>query len=211
MRLAAIARLALCVVVAFAPAWAADAPALSGRELGDALRHGGYVLFFRHASTDFGQNDDAMTSFEDCTQQRNLTEKGRDEARAIGAAIRKLAIPVGEVLASPFCRTRETARLIFGRETVSNDVRGGPAQPEDPQRYAALKALLAKPVPAGTNRIIVSHGNPFRAVAGGGYLAEGEAAVIEPRGAEGFREVARIPRDGWGALAPVVPAKAGTQ
>jgi hypothetical protein len=83
---------------------------------------------------------------------------------------------------------------------VSNDVRGGPAQPEDPQRYAALKALLARPVPAGSNRVIVSHGNPFRAVAGGAYLAEGEAAVIEPRGADGFRIVARIPRDGWSAL-----------
>jgi phosphohistidine phosphatase SixA len=197
---AAIARLALCIAVAFAPAWAADAPPLSGHALGDALRHGGYVLFFRHASTDFGQNDDGMTSFDNCAQQRNLTDKGREDARAIGEAMRAQRIPVDEVLASPFCRTRETARLIFGREIVSNDVRGGPAQPEDPQRYAALKALLARPVPAGSNRVIVSHGNPFRAVAGGAYLAEGEAAVIEPRGADGFRIVARIPRDGWSAL-----------
>lgn len=200
MRLGTIARLALCVPLAFAPAWAADAPARSGRALGDALRHGGYVLFFRHASTDFGQNDDGMISFEDCSQQRNLTDKGRDEARAIAAAIRNLAIPVGDVLASPFCRTRETARLAFGRETPTRDVAGGPAQPEDPRRYAPLQALLSAPVPAGTNRVIVSHGNPFRAVAGGAYLAEGEAAVIEPLGAEGFRVVARVRWDGWSAL-----------
>ena len=200
LRPGAIARLALLLTLAFAPAWASDAPVLSGRALGDALRHGGYVLFFRHASTDFGQSDEAMTSFDDCSQQRNLTDKGREEARAVGIAIRKLAIPIGDVLASPFCRTRETARLMFGREVTSNDVRGGPAQPEDPARYAPLKALLSRPVPAGTNRVIVSHGNPFRAVAGGGYLAEGEAAVIEPRAGEGFRVVARIPRDGWSAL-----------
>ena len=34
-----------------------------------------------------------------------------------------------------------------------------------------------------------------------GLLAEGEAAVIRPLGAQGFRIVARIPKDGWDALA----------
>jgi broad specificity phosphatase PhoE len=183
--------------------FAADAPpALSGPALADALRHGGYVLYFRHAATDFGQNDDNMTSFEDCTKQRNLTDKGRADARAIAERVRGLRIPVGDVLASPYCRTRETAELIFGRETVSNDVRGGPAQTDDAQRYAGLRALLASPVSGRVNRVIVSHGNPFRAVAGALYLAEGEVAVIEPRGKEGFRVVARIPVDGWVALAP---------
>src|SRR5881394_2849934 len=47
------------------------------------LRHGGYVLYLRHASTDFGQNDSRMTSYEDCANQRNLTDKGRNESRAL--------------------------------------------------------------------------------------------------------------------------------
>jgi hypothetical protein len=47
---------------------------------------------------------------------------------------------------------------------------------------------------------IASHGNPFHAVAGAPYLAEGEAAVIRPLGAGGFRIVARIPKDDWSAL-----------
>jgi phosphohistidine phosphatase SixA len=178
----------------------ATAPPLAGRALGDALRHGGYVLYFRHAATDFGQNDENMTSFEDCTKQRNLTDKGRADARAVGERIKRLHIPVDEVLASPYCRTRETAQLIFGRESVTPDVRGGPGQTDDPQRYAGLRALLSAPVRGPTNRVIVSHGNPFRAVAGTPYLAEGEAAVIEPRGAQGFRVIARIPLDGWAAL-----------
>jgi broad specificity phosphatase PhoE len=196
--------LAFFALVAWASCgFAADAPpALSGPALADALRHGGYVLYFRHAATDFGQNDDSMTSFEDCAKQRNLTDKGRADARAIAGQVRRLRVPVGDVLASPYCRTRETAQLIFGRETVSNDVRGGPAQTDDAQRYAGLRALLASPVSGGVNRVIVSHGNPFRAVAGAPYLAEGEVAVIEPRGREGFRVVARIPVDGWEALGP---------
>ena len=83
--------------------------ALSGPALLNALRRGGYVIYFRHTSTDFGQNDEGMTSYDDCTKQRHLTEQGRAEARAIGAAIAKLQIPIGDVLASPFCRTLETA------------------------------------------------------------------------------------------------------
>ena len=49
------------------------------------LREGGLVLYMRHTSTDFSQNDAAMTSYEDCAHQRNLTDKGRAEAREIGA------------------------------------------------------------------------------------------------------------------------------
>jgi len=194
------AAVALVAWLAAWPALAADATLLSGRALGDALRHGGYVLYFRHASTDFGQNDDAMTSFENCAQQRNLTDKGRAEARAIGAGFAHAHVPVDAVLASPYCRTRETAQLIFGRATVENAVRGGPASSEG-GRYDGLKALLSKPVPAGTNVAIVSHGNPFRAVAPeSSYLAEGEAAVVQPLGDKGFRIVGRIPRDAWDTL-----------
>ena len=171
-------------------------PTLAGPALLSTLRAGGYILYFRHTATDFGQNDEKMTGFEDCANQRNLTDGGRADARAIGADIRSLGIPIGEILASPFCRTRETAELIFGRFTVSPTVRGGPASAEA-ARYADLKLLLAKRVPPNVNVAIASHGNPFVAVAGGPYLAEGEAAVIEPLGESGFRIVARIRKDEW--------------
>jgi len=193
---------ALCgVLPASAQPAVSATPELMGAALVAALRGGGYVLYFRHAATDFGQNDERMTGYEDCATQRNLTDKGRADARAIGADIRALGIPIGEVLASPFCRTMETAQLVFGRATASPAARGGPAQSESPERYAALRDLLASPVARGTNRVIVSHGNPFRAIVGGSYLAEGEAAVIEPLGKDGFRVVARVPLEGWRALA----------
>jgi phosphohistidine phosphatase SixA len=212
-RVAAMALVAVLAVVAWPVAGqssgaAASPPALSGAALLAALRKGGYILYFRHTSTDFGQNDDRMTGFEDCATQRNLTDAGRDEARAIGAAIRALGIPIGEVLASPFCRTRETAMLIFGKATPSAAVRGGPAQADD-DRYAELKLLLSRPVPGGANLAIASHGNPYRAVVGGAYLAEGEAAVVLPRGKDGFRIVARIRKDDWAALATTDPKPAG--
>jgi phosphohistidine phosphatase SixA len=184
-----------------APAPGADPPPLAGPQLVAALREGGLVLYFRHASTDFGQNDEQMTGYEDCARQRNLTDAGRDEARRIGAAIKRLGIPVDEVMASPFCRTMETAQLIFGRAVATTAVRGGPARPEAPDRYVELRKLLASPPRPGTDLAIVSHGNPFAAVVGTPYLAEGEAAVIRPLGAQGFVVIARIPKDAWDALA----------
>jgi len=195
---------AFALFAAASPALAAGSPseALSGAALLQALRSGGLILYFRHTSTDFGQNDDAMSGYEDCARQRNLTDRGRDEARGIGAAIKRLSIPVGDVLASPFCRTRESAQLIFGRATVAPAVRGGPARPDSADRYADLRKLLATRPRAGTNLAIISHGNPFHAVADTTYLAEGEAAVIQPLGAQGFRIVARISKDGWNALTP---------
>ena len=173
---------------------------LEGVALVDALRGGGYVLYLRHASTDFGQSDDAMTDYANCAQQRNLTDTGRAEARAIGKAIRDLRIPVGPVLASPYCRTRESADLVFGKFSVSQAVRGGPASDDAGQRYAALRTLMSTPVAKGSNLAISSHGNPFRAVAGTAYLQEGEIAVIKPLGNGRFEIVARITKDAWPPL-----------
>ena len=119
-------------------------PTLAGARSAERAAPGGYVLYFRHTATDFGQNDEQMTGFEDCANQRNLTDGGRADARAIGAAIRSLGIPIGDVLASPFCRTRETAELIFGRATVvARRCAAGPRRPKR-GRYAELKLLLAR-------------------------------------------------------------------
>ena len=163
------------------------------------LRAGGYVLYMRHASTDFSQNDAKMTDYEDCASQRNLTEKGRREAREVGGHVKRLAIPIGKVLASPYCRTMETARLAFGSAQATHDVRGGPVRSDDPKRYDALKTLLSTRIPKGENLVISSHGNPFYAVAGAPYLAEGEIAVVRPEGAMRFSVIARIRPADWSA------------
>jgi len=203
--------LALAASLLASPAWtqsaskaASERSSLPHRTLGapellSTLRRGGYVLYFRHAATDFSQNDEKMKSYEDCADQRNLIDRGRADARAAGAAIRRLGIPVERVLASPFCRTVETAQLLFGRAEKMQEVRGGPAAPAGSGRYTALQKILATPVRPGTNLVVVSHGNPFYSVAGPPYLAEGEAAVVRPLGAD-FEVVARVRVDGWDAL-----------
>lgn len=172
---------------------------IAGPALLAELRKGGYVIYFRHTSTDFSRDDSRSKSDDDCDNQRPLTEKGREEARQIGAALRDLNIPVGKVLASPRCRTVDTAMQAFGQADKVNEARGGPASPESTDRYAGLRMLLSTPVAPGANLVIASHGNPFYATAGAPYLAEGEAAVIRPLGKD-FEIVARVRHDAWRAL-----------
>ena len=172
-------------------------PPLQGAEILTALRAGGYVLYFRHADTDHTKSDTQGMNFDDCAAQRNLTDRGRDNARAIGEVLRALGIPTGTVLASPYCRTVETAMLAFGAAEKSMAVReGGPLPPGSPGRFTALGGLLSSPPAPGVNTVIVGHAYPFYALAGGQYLDEGEAAVVLPRGAS-FEVVARVGAKQW--------------
>jgi len=164
------------------------------------LKRGGYVLYFRHTSTDFSQNDTQSKNFDDCVHQRNLTDAGREQARAIGAAIRNLKLPIDKVMASPLCRTMETARLAFGQAEPVPAMRGAALPAADPNRYAVLKQLFATPYPRGANLAIASHGNPFYGVAGPPYLAEGEAAVVRGLGTDNFEVIARIRAGDWQTL-----------
>jgi hypothetical protein len=158
------------------------------------------VLYLRHASTDFSQNDSRMTSYDDCSTQRNLTDKGREEARALGTQVKRLGIPIGAIYASPFCRTMETARLAFGEPKPTNEVRGGPSRPDDPARYEPLTKLLQTKPPPGKNAVIASHGNPFYALFGPPYLAEGEIAVVQPDANGKPQIIDRIRLEDWPSL-----------
>ena len=96
---------ALAAVVAAAPALADEGAAWA------ALRAGGVVALMRHGDAP-GAGDPPGWRLDDCATQRNLDAAGRAQARALGAKIRAERIPVRRVLASPWCRTIETASLL---------------------------------------------------------------------------------------------------
>src|SRR5262249_19142947 len=138
---------------------------------------------------------------DDCAHQRNLTDRGREHARAIGLAIHDLAIPIGSVRASPLCRTVETARLAFGTAEPAMAVREtGPQRPGDRARYGALRTLLSPAPRGGTKGVIVGQGYPFYTLGGGQVLEGGEAAVVRPTPG-GFEVVARLYLKDWRELA----------
>ena len=70
-----------------------------------------YVIMVRHGDAP-GRGEPADFDLNDCSTQRNLSDKGRNEARDLGNAIKARGINVTTVLASRWCRTQETARLL---------------------------------------------------------------------------------------------------
>lgn len=172
------------------------------RSLVQALRAGGLVLVMRHAPAD--AKIDGEESLSSCARQRALTVAGREQARAIGRAIRRLKLPIGEVRASPMCRTRDTARLMLGRATLDRDlitpgVIGTDAG--DKRRTQRLLALAQTHPKAGTDNLLVTHGTNI-GDAFGLSVDEGELLAFRPDpGARRPRLVARLQASDWARLA----------
>ena len=77
-----------------------------------ALRAGGHVALVRHAATAGGAGDPPGFRLDDCATQRNLTDKGRAEARRPGEQFRSEDVVVGKLMSSQWCRCQETAALM---------------------------------------------------------------------------------------------------
>ncbi|MEO5843765.1 MAG: histidine phosphatase family protein [Caldimonas sp.] len=76
-----------------------------------ALRQGGVVALMRHGDAP-GVGDPPGWRLDDCATQRNLSERGRADARAAGARLRDERIVIARVLSSPWCRCIDTATLV---------------------------------------------------------------------------------------------------
>src|ERR1041384_8674803 len=72
-----------------------------------ALRAGGDVALMRHADAPGGVGDPPGFRVEDCTTQRNLSEKGRADAAKIGARLKREAVAFDRILSSPWCRCQD--------------------------------------------------------------------------------------------------------
>ena len=86
-------------------------PGLAQANDWDAFSEPGAIAIMRHALAP-GTGDPPNLTIGDCTTQRNLNDRGRDQARDIGAALRDRGITFDAVLSSQWCRTRETAELL---------------------------------------------------------------------------------------------------
>lgn len=172
---------------------------LSGQALIEAIQQGGYNLYFRHEATDWSQQDlvHQKDDWQSCdgSRIRQLSEQGRQSAERTGQAMRNLNIPVSEVLASPYCRAMETARKLgLGDVKPSNDVINLRVSDYFGGREAVIataQKLLARLPTAGSNRVIVAHGNVARE-ATPVYPGEGEMVIFKPEGKGQFTFVGRI-------------------
>ena len=181
---------------------------LDGTALVEALRKGGYSIYFRHEATDWSQFDHAMQTAKrfSCapSEMRQLSKLGRDRATRTGNAMRQLQIPVNQVLASPYCRTIETARLFgLGKVIPTDDVinlRVAQYYGGRSEIINRARELLAKKPDSGGNHLIVAHGNVAKE-ATPVYPDEGEGVVFQADGKGGFRVIGRISPAAWVSLA----------
>jgi broad specificity phosphatase PhoE len=163
------------------------------------LRSGGYVIVFRHSTTDMSQRDVDGEHFDDRSAQRNLNKEGEAQAARIGKAIAELHLPIGAVLSSPMWRCRDTAQIAFGRHEATPDLfRRGP-------EYRAIRLKLLGTAPAeAKDLVLVTHQDLLLPIVEGlrrDQLKEGDALVVRPLGAERFEIVAQVTPDDWDRLA----------
>lgn len=150
----------------------------------EALRQGGRVVLLRHALAP-GTGDPPGFRLEDCRTQRNLSDEGRDQARAIGEAFRRRGIPVDRVFSSRWCRCRETAALAFGVYQAHPALDSFFSNPErEREQTAALRDLLREHHPGPGNLVLVTHQVNITAFTGI-VPASGEMVLVKlsPQGA----------------------------
>lgn len=179
---------------------------LGEAELVAALKQGGHVIYFRHAETDVSKTDQNRDDLSDWTKQRNLSEKGRQDAVAIGKGFRALGIPVSEVKTSPYCRCVETAKLAFGKATVNKDLAFsiGTEKREAERLADALRVMLGTQPPTGTNTILVAHTANLQEAAKIWPKPEGVAVIFKPLGDKRFEMIHRVEHQQWAQIAEKV-------
>ena len=165
---------ALAVSLIAAPVAAAD----DSREAWAALVTGGHVALVRHGNAPPGYGGDPPAfKIDDCATQRNMDERGRAQAKAVGEAFRQHGVRVDKVLSSPWCRCLETARLmavgsVEGSMTVASS-------DKSPDRLAMLKQMVSSWRGPGT-LVVVTHAFTVRALVG--ILPEqAETVAVRPR------------------------------
>lgn len=155
------------------------------------LREGGHVVLLRHANAP-GAAEPANFDIANCATQRNLSDRGRQQARRIGALFAARAAPVDRVFASNYCRTRDTAVLAFGASLVetygSLDFRPGDEE-GNAEKASELTTFILDYTESGNLVMVVNEEVVDRLL--GVRPREGEAIIVGHDG-ENLRVAGRI-------------------
>jgi len=175
-------------------------PKIAGKALIKALQKGGYVMYFRHGITgNRGEKNVSPEQIADCSIQRNLSETGIAQTKAIGQTIKKFAIPVEEVYSSPYCRCIDTAINIFGKAKKSEHLYFAIHVKKDQRKPITTQLLdmLATPPPPDSNTALVSHTANLREAVKIWPKPEGVAHIFKPEGHGKFSYVGLLLPEEW--------------
>lgn len=187
---AAIGMIAAGTILLFAHGHAAmaDEPAW------DALKSGGHVVLMRHTRPEQqgAGKGNSLVRDASCVMERNLSSLGKQDAAVVGKAFKTRGIPVGEVLASPYCRTRETALIAFGSPTPSEFLSLSEVlPPAEAERNTAEAMKRIGEYRGAANLILVTH-EPNIAAISFELVEQGAFLVLKPNGGSTFDLVGKI-------------------
>jgi phosphohistidine phosphatase SixA len=174
--------------------------------LAEALRADGHIILVRHGATFSNQADTDPFTLVDVAKQCNLNDKGKQLAKAFGAAIRAAGVPVGKVYTSQFNRAYETAVLAGFKniETTADLSEGGlvVTPDENNRRAQALRDMLANAPDKGKNDILITHKPNIIDALGKDWfdVKEGEASIFKPEGGK-YHLLARVQMEDWPKIA----------
>jgi phosphohistidine phosphatase SixA len=186
-------------------AGSAAAQTLSGDALVEALRQGGYVIAMRHASAPRTPPAASEAAPGNTQRERQLDAEGRETAAAMGEALHRLRIPIGEVLSSPTFRARQTVRLLDVGEpkTVAELGEGKDGMKADKtgKRSAWLRERAAMKPAEGRDTLIVTHLPNLAGAFGDAAdnIGDGGALILRPDGSR-FTVVGRVAIEEWPTL-----------
>lgn len=166
------------------------------------LQQGGLVMLMRHAATDHSQKDLDRDDFSDCSRQRDLSELGQADMAIMAKALEKLAIPIGEIFSSPYCRARKTAEIAFGRYELDDKLQFSISKNRQEAQQLA-DHLLTRIMTANTadqqNAVIITHTSNIRDATGIWPSLEGVTLVFK-QSQEELIFLGEIPPGYWAEL-----------
>lgn len=160
---------------------AGELPMLSMAQAGVMLAGGGHVLMMRHAATQPGLGDPPGYRLDECASQRNLSEQGWAQARAIGEVLRGARVPLDDVRSSQWCRCRDTARLAFGEHAVWTPLNSFfDARGDERVRHTEPVWALVAGYRGESNPMLITHQVNITA-ASGVFPAPGQIVALQAR------------------------------
>ena len=149
------------------------------------------------------RTDDAdLQRFDDCEHQRGLSPEGRQQAAALGLALRQAHCDIAEVVSSPLCRALATAELACGQAATPDPALAYlPYMRRDRRALARehLRDWLSRPVAAGRVRVVIADAANLMDLTGT-YPAECAPQAFVATGPGTFEPAGSLPAPPWSAV-----------
>lgn len=158
----------------------------------EKMKSGGHILMIRHALAP-GYGDPANFRIGDCSTQRNLDHRGREQATAIGQKLRSEGITSARVYSSQWCRCYETAELLaLGPVAELPALNSFFEQTQNREsNLRALRKFIAEQPPDGGLVVLVTHFVTVSAITGES-VSSGEGVLLKLNQNAPYEVVGRV-------------------